>query len=776
MVILIASMSLISTMSVAQERTDNQLFIFEVPEEKSGMIEVDTTLFRLPITHSLDPYSQATQYYGVQGSSRRRGLYYTTAQQIVEPAKSYLLALDEPIEQTQVTLYSVQSRYRIALRANHAQSIFSNWILSASLWMQTGRDMFVEGLFSNTISPEIQLSKSFDYNHFLKINFASRHSMQGLQYGSTPEAFELIGSNYYNPSWGFYNGEVRNSRVRRDATPSLELHYQQPISPISTFVVEGEASYSRRANSSLGWYNATTPSPDYYRKMPSYMPAGEVQDYVRELWLLNNSDYTQINWDEMVMLNSVSADGNAFYVVEDRVNRTIEGKATAVIRTTVQERLTLTYGVESQWSTTRNFKEMKDLLGASYLIDYDTFMGDNYNKTMPLQNDLLNPDRKIYEGDRFGYDYSIVNSKMSGILRAQYRASRLDFDLEATISEESLYRTGHYEKERFDGAASLGNSSVINEAPYIIRATVGYAVQANKYFALKLVSSRLSPLSSNLFLNETVANYLSNSTSGEMINSASLAFRFNYPSITLSGELYALRSRDGSSVYSLYDDLTSTMCRASITGVGYCSYGTEVVADIRLHHDLRLSATVAAGRYLYDIDPYVELLDDFDLTTISSPTSSRMSGVNIGNTPQVSTTLSASYFGFSRVILNFSTSYAALRYEQPSIVRRSERLLSQAFLNAESAESALVQQRLGDIFDIEISASRFFWLEQGGRISVRASIKNLLGDNDRVYYAKESDRIMLQSIDGYFAGATMREGIYQYGTPRTMSLSVSYLF
>ncbi|MFI3333287.1 MAG: hypothetical protein SNI51_06920 [Rikenellaceae bacterium] len=774
--ILSALLSLITIATSAQERDDYQPFGLSTDEEPTLMIEVDTTLFRIPSTLGSDPYAQATRYYRVAGSTRRRGLYYTTAEQIVEPTKEYMQIFEEPLPKSSIALYAAQSNYRVGLRASHAQTLNKGWSLNASLWSQTGRDISVEGLFRNTFSPDIQIAKRFGKNHFLKINSSLYYSMRGLQYGSTNEAFELIGNRYYNPSWGFYNGEVRNSRVRRTTSPQLSAHYQLPLSKHTTLIVESSGNYSCESTSSLGWYNATTPLPDYYSKMPSNLPEGDIQDYVTNLWRTNDTDYTQINWDELVRLNSLSADGNAYYLLEDRVERRIETQAAALIRSEVGDRLTLTFGLEAKASESRNFKEIRDLLGASHFTDYDQFFGDDYNKTLPLQNNLLNPDNVVVEGDRFGYDYSIYNSELYGVVRTQLRTTTLDIDIEALIGSQNIYREGHFEKERFASSGSLGKSTEIKSAPYTIRATVGYAVAARGYLAFKLVSCRLSPLQQNLFLNETASNYLSPSLSGESINSASLGLHLNYPHITISGEIYALRSRNGSSIYSLYDDLSRTMCRASITEIGYRSIGAEVVASLRLHHDLRFTSTITATHSIYDTSPYVELFDDYDLSTISAPTPSQMSGIKIGNTPQITATTSIAYFGLSRYIFNLSASYAALRYEQPSITRRSERILTQAFLSPESQEAALNQKQLGNIFDIEVSASRYFWFENNQSLSVRVSIRNLLGDNDRVYYARESNRINLQSIDGYFSGSSLRESSYQYGAPRTLLLSVGYNF
>ncbi len=769
-------LSLCVTSLSAQDNDEFQYDASALEGEPMRMIEVDTTLFRIPANIYLDPISQATRYYSLPVSERRRGLYYTTAEQIIAPTPNPLFVVQQPASHYSAAVWSAQSGYAMGASFEAATMTSDHWSVAGKLYALTGRDSFVEGGFRNTLSPSFTLNRIFGRDHLLEVSGSLYYSMRGLQMGSVSETFELLGTPYYNPSWGYYNGQVRNSRVRRQFAPNVEVAYRRPIAPQTQLVVRAKGSYEREANSSLGWYNASTPMPDYYMYLPSSTFAGDTQNALSDAWRINNTNYTQIYWDKLQLINSYSADGSAYYVVEDKVEKRSEGQLSALFISELGRRFTLTYGAEVGAERSRNFKQMRDLLGSDYLVDYDVFMGDNYNKTTPLQNDLQNPDRQVEVGDRFGYDYAITHSSTTALIRAVYRAPRLDFDIEAQIGEENYTRTGYYEKERFAGAASLGASSSVTSSPYLLRATIGYASGADKYFTLKLLSSALSPLERNLFLNAQLSNYLAPSSSGERISSAALAFRLNNSRYSLYAEIYALRSRGASSIYSLYDDLMSTMCRAIISGIGYSSYGVELTADYYLYKDLKLTTTLTAGRYTYDVDPTVELLDDYDLSTLSSPTSSRMSGIYIGNAPQVVATASASYFGLSRYIFSLSASYGGYRYEQASFARRSERLLSQAFVSDQSAVAALEQQRLDDIFDVELSASRYLWFDNGTRLSIRLSVRNLLSQSYRVAYARESDRISLQSYNGSYLGVTMREGTIQYTSPRTIRLSVNYKF
>lgn len=63
---------------------------------------------------------------------------------------------------------------------------------------------------------------------------------------------------------------------------------------------------------------------------------------------------------------------------------------------------------------------MKDLLGGQQYTDVDKFSVRDYGfNSSVIQNDLDNPDRRIGEGDKFGYNYNIFVNKQSAWLRYQ---------------------------------------------------------------------------------------------------------------------------------------------------------------------------------------------------------------------------------------------------------------------------------------------------------------------------------------------------------------------
>ena len=57
-------------------------------------------------------------------------------------------------------------------------------------------------------------------------------SKRGKGSASVQEAYELSGNNYYNPNWGYQNGEKRNARMSNFHKPMLILSHYWTIDEI----------------------------------------------------------------------------------------------------------------------------------------------------------------------------------------------------------------------------------------------------------------------------------------------------------------------------------------------------------------------------------------------------------------------------------------------------------------------------------------------------------------------------------------------------------------
>ena len=323
--------------------------------------------------------------------------------------------------------------------------------------------MHVEGVFTNALTAGFRAARHFGEGHTLAFLLIVPPSVRGTRLSSVEEAFRLTGDNLYNPAWGFQDGKVRNSRVRRELVPLAAATYCVRLSPATWLDMAAGAEYGVRKYSALGWYDARTPMPDNYRYLPGYTGDRETE----LAWRSNDARYTQVCWDELIARNRM-AGGHAVYTLEDRAERIRNLGFDALFTTAPDERLTLRYGFSYRHARTRSYKQMRDLLGADHITDIDQYLVDDDTYGNLLQNDLRHPGRTVREGDRFGYDYALSTREATVRLSAEYRSDRLRADVALALGDAVVLRRGYYEKELFPGTQSLGRSRRMGFTPYTV--------------------------------------------------------------------------------------------------------------------------------------------------------------------------------------------------------------------------------------------------------------------------------------------------------------------
>ena len=300
-------------------------------------------------------------------------------------------ALAEPSCHASVSF--TDRNYLAGAKLAFARPAGHGWDVAAAVEARTGRDMHVEGVFTNALTAGFRAARHFGEGHTLAFLLIVPPSVRGTRLSSVEEAFRLTGDNLYNPAWGFQDGKVRNSRVRRELVPLAAATYCVRLSPATWLDMAAGAEYGVRKYSALGWYDARTPMPDNYRYLPGYTGDRETE----LAWRSNDARYTQVCCDELIARNRM-AGGHAVYTLEDRAERIRNLGFDALFTTAPDERLTLRYGFSYRHARTRSYKQMRDLLGADHITDIDQYLVDDDTYGNLLQNDLRHPGRTVREG------------------------------------------------------------------------------------------------------------------------------------------------------------------------------------------------------------------------------------------------------------------------------------------------------------------------------------------------------------------------------------------
>ena len=544
---------------------------------------------------------------------------------------------------------------------------------------------------------------------------------------------------------------------------------QWRITPSTEIAATAGLEAGSRSYSGLNWYDARTPLPDNYRYLPSYTEDRATE----EAWRNNDPHYTQIDWDRMIACNRL-AGGQAVYTLEDQIEQLCRIYAGLRFTTQAANNLQIRYGAEWQYRHVRRFKRMNDLLGADYVIDIDQYLVDEDTYGNLLQNNLRNPDRRIGEGDRFGYDYSLCESEIRAYVQVAWQSDRFRAGASAAFGSALRYRNGHYEKELFPDENSYGRSRRMTFAPWSIHAYAGWAISTRNYLEVAAMAATSAPDAEELFYQPLYNNRTVDALRLERRFAADATWRTTGERIRWQATAFIAASEDIGYTSRYYDDLAGVYSDLAVSGMGICTFGIEAAILVRLGSRWQLTAAGSALQSLYIHNPTVTIISDVDNSPVDTGSESYMGDCRPGGVPQWTACAGAGYYGPRGWGFRLSAGYVGGRYIDPEPLRRTQRIARQAGTTPEAFAAFVSQERLDDAFTLDAALFKSFRIGEDARLTISLMARNLT-DDVSVYDGYESKRIRRR----YAGDVQYREpqaSHYTYVYPRSFYLSVSCRF
>lgn len=565
---------------------------------------------------------------------------------------------------TRVSYASTNRTYTNRLMFTHSTGLMENgtaFTLSGSRrWANEG---YVEGTNYDAWAYFIGMEKKFNSNHsvaFTTFNAPTKRGMQGL---ATEEAHELAGSNFYNPNWGYQNGEKRNARTRFQQEPTFILNHYWDVNPDLKITNTVGYSFGTYQTTSLNWYDAQDPRPDYYRKLPNYWIDSdpEVMATLADAFK-NDPSVRQINWDNLYQTNYDSPDLRAKYIVENRITDSRQFTYSTVATWNPLPAMKVNGGVDMSIYKGRNYKVIDDLLGAAYWLDIDQFIERDFFKNPDLaQNDLDNPNRMVKEGDKFGYDYtSNVNSGNLWAV-ANYIQNRFDYYFGLNASYTEFWRTGDMRNGRFPDD-SKGNSKKQQFDNYGVKGGATWKITGRHYLDGNVAYLTRAPFFRNSYISPRTSNFVIPGLGSEKIASADLNYNLRTPYIKARATAYYTMFMDQTELKSFYDDTYRTFVNYTMRNVDKIHKGFELGAEIKVSPTITVNTAVAIGAYQFTSRPLATVTQDNLGSVLAADQVVYIKNFYIPNTPQTAATLgfryaSPKYWFFGATFSYFNDSY-----------------------------------------------------------------------------------------------------------------------
>ncbi len=521
-------------------------------------------------------------------------------------------------------------------------------------------------------------------------------------------------------------------------------------------------SFGRGGRTSLNWYDAADPRPDYYRYLPSYHQHDQgLFNYYTELW--QDKENRQLQWDEFYNANyknlytqenigsfenGETATGmRSKYSLEDRRNDHARLGLTSNFTSFQGDHLVLSGGVNLYWHEGYHFKEMVDLLGGDWWVDVDQFAERDFDDPQMAQNDLNNPNRLIDEGDRFGYDYTANVHNYEGFAQAEFTYPRYDFYVAGMLSHNTFWRTGHMQNGRFPDN-SYGDGEKHSFTDFGAKGGFTWKITGRHYLTTNMGYMTRAPFFRNAYISPRVRDDVIENLTSEKIMSGDINYIVRTPTIKSRLTLFYTDFSDQTWSRSFYHDEMRTFVNYIMTDIDKQHMGAELGIDLNLSPTLSMHIVGGLGDYIYTSRPNVTIAQDNDAEILEERTvyfeNYKVGGIT-HNAASVGFRYNSPRYWFVGVTGNYFNGV----YLDVNPDRRTQQAVDGYVTSDPQWDQLLGQSPLDDSFTVDLFAGISYRIARGYFINVSLSVDNVLNNTDFAMGGFEQLRYDSQEIDRY---------------------------
>lgn len=654
--------------------------------------------------------------------------------------------------------YALSNRsYRQRAMLTYSTGMMQNgWAVSASASTRLGDEGFIRATSYEAYSYFLSIDRKLGKNSTLNFVAFGAPAKRGRSTAAVEEITILKNDNYYNPYWGYQDGEVRNSRISNIHQPVLMLRNDWDLAKNQKLTTAVSYQFGRNGSTTLDWFEAADPRPDYYRNLPSYFATEfpgnpEIAENVAAAIVSGENDL-QLDWDSFYEENG----NNSNFAVENAngTGNTIQGRFSQYriidqrfdskelnininYENILTDNITLTSGLSIQKHKTENFREIVDLLGGDFFVDWDRFSARDFGGDF-LDNDLNNPNNVVREGDKFGYNYDGHIQKNKAWVQGQFSYNKVDFFLGASYVETRIWRDGHFRNGRFPNS-SEGVSAKKSFTNGSVKGGVTYKLDGRNYLYANGMYQTRAPFYRNAYISPRTRQDLVPNLTSETITSVEGGYVLR--GVNLNGRIsgYLTDFKDQTRVIRFFTDveLESEFINYILTDIDSRNLGLEFALTYKINASLSVTGVAAYGQYFYTNRPTRFLFNDIDAPSsdlVDEQETVYMKNFRKPGMPQQAYSFAISYNpkplylfgGQQRIFANLNFNYFDDIYLDFSPERRTADAVDGVEPGSELFNDIIEQEKLSGAFTMDF----FGGISFSRKLRMTIGVNNLLDKTD----------------------------------------------
>lgn len=625
----------------------------------------------------------------------------------------------------------------------HSTGMMKNgWALVVSGSKRYAEEGYTEGTSYDAYAYFTSIEKKFNDKHSLGLVVFGAPSKRGSRSATTQEVYDLT-STQYNPNWGWQDGEKRNAKMTDGHTPmAIFTHYWDidNSSKLETSIAYSKGKYNK---TSLNWYNAEDPRPDYYRYLPTYFDADPYAAYIRRHEFIDGE--RQIDWDAMhqinyrntdTIYNADGIDGNTVtglrsqYIVEDRRNENNQLWFNTVYKKMLSDNFKLTVGIQHRYYKARHYKTLEDLLGGDFVVDIDKYaerdlvgLGEGI-----ADNDIRFPNHIIDEvGEVFGNDYYANVNYTELWAQVSYNMDKFDFYLSGNGSYTDSWRTGNMQNGKFPDN-SLGDSEKLQFINYGAKAGVTYKLSGMHFLHADAAYMTKAPNFRNSFVSPRTRNEIVSEIKEEEIMSAQGGYVLQSSKLKATFDLFYTEFKDQSEVRSFYFDGYRSFVNFVMTGIDKTHQGMELGVEYNIIPGLSVTGVGALGYYRWTSQPVFSIHIDNNSEVLYENETVYVNGFNVEGTPQTAFSGGIKYFASKYWWIGMNANYLADRYLSFSGLTRTLNAVAEIDHSTQEFSDLISQEKLPNSFTLNAFLGKSFRFDYKYYLNISLNVSNILND------------------------------------------------
>ncbi len=639
------------------------------------------------------------------------------------------------------------------------------WAWRVSVSKRLATNGYYPGSFYNGISVYLGVDKKLAKGGTISLMAFEAFTASGRQNAVLEESVELAGSSFYNAGWGFQNGRKRNANQSFSGMPVAIASYEHPVNNHTNLRVSLGLVLGEKSNTALDWLTATDPRPDYYRYLPSFQKDAELQTMQASFMKANDASL-QVNWDRLydanqrnheVLHDVEGIEGNHFfalrshYIVAEKVTATTHVAFNGQINQIISPAHSLAAGISISFNKSRFFKRVNDLLGGDYFVDRNQFASRDFpGNEAVIQNDLNKPNRPLFTGDVYGYDYAVLNQQMKAWVQLGGNRNKWDYFLGISFMYQFYLRDGNMRNGLFS-ENSYGRSEPNEFNSYAVKTGLTYKLSGKKYIFLQAAYLTMPPLFDDVYISPRTRDTRQNNINNEKILSLESGYVFNSPSLRYKLGAYYTAFRNKMNVISFYHDGYGSLVNYALTGVHKLHMGLELGVESKISQHFTLTLGAAIGRYYDDSRQSVTVTSDNDAYVLERGIIYSQN-YRVGGTPQEAYGLGLRYQSSSSFFLELSANYFAQHWLDYNPMKRTNSAIENVLPESEQWKQILAQPKLPDQYTIDLSSgifvqSRLLGSKEKKTFAFFLSVNNLLNNKNILSGGYEQMRFDIKELN-----------------------------